>query len=148
MKQTEINLGELAFQAEGGDPDAQYRMGVLFVLGESVEQDLNAAYRWIAKAAASQHSGARALLEKLTLFRNQPVRNEVRSPFSIFMERVRSVRFGSSFALLTIPIQRTWLRLQEVPVWSLATRFRSRLHADAADFPNRHSETFRIPEAS
>lgn len=66
MTKLPINLGELAFQAEGGDKSAQYRLGVLFLLGESVEQDLDAAHRWLAKAG--QYNGANLLVERLTQY--------------------------------------------------------------------------------
>jgi TPR repeat protein len=44
---------------------AQYRLGVLFLLGDSVEQDLEAANRWLTRAAARQYPGALSLAEKL-----------------------------------------------------------------------------------
>jgi TPR repeat protein len=60
---------DLAFQAEGGDPEAQYQLGVLFLLGDQVEQDPDAAYRWLAKAASSQHRGAQSLAAKVAPWR-------------------------------------------------------------------------------
>lgn len=66
MTKLQINLGELAFQAEGGDKSAQYRLGVLFLLGESVEQDPDAACRWLEKAG--QYNGAHLLVEQLVRY--------------------------------------------------------------------------------
>jgi len=57
MAETEP-LTELAYQAESGDAQAQYRLGVLFLLGERVEQDLGAARRWFHAAAANGNHGA------------------------------------------------------------------------------------------
>ena len=57
MSETEP-LTELAFQAESGDAQAQYRMGVLFLLGERVQQDLGAAARWFRTSAGSGNSAA------------------------------------------------------------------------------------------
>jgi TPR repeat protein len=65
MVQAETDLGDLAFQAEGGDAGAQYRLGVVFLLGDSVEQDLEAANRWLTRAAARQYPGALALVQIL-----------------------------------------------------------------------------------
>ena len=66
MTKLQINLGELAFQAEGGDKSAQYRLGILFLLGESVEQDLDAAYRWLQKA--ERYQDAHLLVERLARY--------------------------------------------------------------------------------
>jgi TPR repeat protein len=60
---------DLAFQAEGGDPEAQYQLGVLFLLGDQVEQDPDAAYRWLARAASLQHAGAQSLADKVAQWR-------------------------------------------------------------------------------
>ena len=60
---------DLAFQAEGGAPEAQYQLGVLFLLGDQVEQDPDAAYRWLAKAASLQHAGAQSLASKVAPWR-------------------------------------------------------------------------------
>ena len=60
---------DLAFQAEGGDPEAQYQLGVLFLLGDQVEQDPDAAYRWLARAASLQHAGAQSLAGKVAQWR-------------------------------------------------------------------------------
>ena len=65
MTQGKSGLGDLAFRAEGGDAGAQYRLGVIFLLGEAAEQDTEAAYRWLVRAADSGNEGARALVEKL-----------------------------------------------------------------------------------
>jgi len=58
----------LAFKAEGGDADAQYRLGVLFLLGEDVAQDPEAAWRWLDCAARGNHSSARLLIGHLGAF--------------------------------------------------------------------------------
>lgn len=61
----ETNFGDLAFQAEGGSAEAQYRMGIWFLLGEPVEQDLEASFQWLAKAAAGDHPDAQSLVKEL-----------------------------------------------------------------------------------
>lgn len=65
MTQPKPSLGDLAFRAEGGDVSAQYRLGVAFLLGELAEQDTDAAYRWLVRAAVGGNEGARALVERL-----------------------------------------------------------------------------------
>jgi TPR repeat protein len=65
MTQGKSSLGDLAFRAEGGDAGAQYRLGVIFLLGEVAEQDTEAAYRWLVRAAVSGNESAGALVEKL-----------------------------------------------------------------------------------
>ena len=60
---------DLAFQAQGGDPGAQYQLGVLFLLGDQVEQDPDAAYQWLAKAASVQHAGAQSLIDSVAEWR-------------------------------------------------------------------------------
>jgi TPR repeat protein len=42
---------------------------VLFLLGDQVEQDPDAAYRWLAKAASLQHAGAQSLAFKVAPWR-------------------------------------------------------------------------------
>jgi hypothetical protein len=39
------------------------------LLGDQVEQDPDAAYRWLAKAASAQHAGAQSLLGKVVQWR-------------------------------------------------------------------------------
>jgi hypothetical protein len=90
---------ELAFHAENGDPGAQYRLGVLFMLGEQVEQDPEAAYQWLTRAAAAQHSGAQSLVEKLALWRRAagPAKKRL-----VFLQRAREMAIP-----LTVPALRT-----------------------------------------
>jgi TPR repeat protein len=59
---------ELAFQGECGDADAQFELGIRFLLGESMVQDPEAAYRWLALAATNEHPGAQRLLVHLGFF--------------------------------------------------------------------------------
>ena len=56
-------LTELAFAAESGDTNAQYRLGVLFLSGVRVEQNLKAALRWFQAAAANGSGAAEAMRE-------------------------------------------------------------------------------------
>ena len=67
---------DLAFQAEGGDPEAQYQLGVLFLLGDQVEQDPDAAYRWLARAASLEHAGAQSLAGKVDQWRSSRAPSE------------------------------------------------------------------------
>jgi len=67
---------ELVFRAESGDVAAQYQLGVRFLLGDSMEQDLEAAYRWLALAAEGLHPDAQKLIVPLEIFR--PVRQRER----------------------------------------------------------------------
>src|SRR5258708_40243406 len=79
MVEAETDLGNLAFQAEGGDAGAQYRLGGLFLLGDSVEQDLEAANRWLTRAAARQYPGALSLAEKLATLSQVEAQREKKS---------------------------------------------------------------------
>ena len=63
--QMECSPYELALQAEAGDVSAQYRLGVLFLMGESVEQDTEAAFRWLMRAASGKQEAAHRLAAKL-----------------------------------------------------------------------------------
>jgi len=56
---------ELAFRAESGDRGAQFQLGMLFLLGEKVEQDPSAAHRWITRAAEANHPGALLVAQRL-----------------------------------------------------------------------------------
>jgi hypothetical protein len=58
----------LALQAEAGDASAQYRLGVLFLLGSVINQDTEAACRWLLAAAAGNRRDAQALVERLAPF--------------------------------------------------------------------------------
>ena len=149
MKQTETSLGELAFQAEAGDPCAQYRIAVLFLLGESVEQDLKAAYLWMERAASGQHHGAQMLIESLascrTLSKSTP--NDTRSP--MHLERVTRVLGATTISTLRkvqSAVQWTTIRLSQSFVRKPGTRMPSRRHGKATDFPAHHSDGFEIPE--
>jgi TPR repeat protein len=71
MKTPELSPNELAFRAESGDAGAQFQLGMLFLLGEGVEQDLGAAYRWFARAAEANHPGARILVQRLAAIEHQ-----------------------------------------------------------------------------
>lgn len=150
MKQTETSLGELAFQAEAGDPCAQYRIAVLFLLGESVEQDLNAAYLWMERAASGQHHGAQVLIESLASCRtlSKPIKKADRLP--MHAERVARVLGATTISTLRkvqFAIQWTIVRLSQSLVRKPGTRIPSLRHGKAIDFPAHHSDGFEIPEA-
>ncbi len=49
-------------EAEDGNPDAQYTIGYMYYNGEGVQQDENAALRWIRTAA---NNGSRRAVEAL-----------------------------------------------------------------------------------
>ena len=151
MKQTEISLGELAFQAEAGDPCAQYRMAVLFLLGESVEQDLNAAYLWMGRAASGQHPGAQALIENLASCRalSKPAQKAGRLPiFADRATRVLATITVSSLRKVQSAAQRTVIMLSGSLARKPGTRMPSRRRGEAIDFPAQHRDGFEIPEAS
>lgn len=61
-------LYESTIQAERGEAGAQYSLGVLFLLGEGVKQDLEIAYHWLS-GAASQNQNAQMLIAKVALQR-------------------------------------------------------------------------------
>jgi TPR repeat protein len=150
MKQTETTLGELAFQAEAGDPCAQYRIAVLFLLGETVEQDLNAAYLWMARAASGQHHGAQMLLENLASYRSlsKSIKNVERLP----IQPERAIRIladttVSSLRRVQSGVQWTIIRLNDRLARRSVSGRPSRPRGEAIDFPAHHSDGFEIPEA-
>ena len=65
MTPVQASLNDLALRAEGGDPEAQYSMGVHCLLGEVLQQDLEASYQWLVRAACGEHPAAQALVGKL-----------------------------------------------------------------------------------
>jgi len=151
MKQVDINLGELAFQAEAGNPDAQYRMGVLFLLGESVEQDLNAAYLWMARAAAAQHQSALSLMNKLARCRPTPAPIENHSGFSMICYRGTILYSATTLrirAFFNLAGQRSLVMLTKDRVGKLVAKIRFRPEVEVVDFPARRKEGFQFPEAS
>jgi hypothetical protein len=65
MTPVQANLNDLALRAECGDPEAQYSMGVHCLLGEVLQQDLEASYQWLVRAACGEHPAAQSLVGKL-----------------------------------------------------------------------------------
>jgi hypothetical protein len=61
----QTSLNDLALRAESGDPEAQYSMGVHCLLGERLQQDLEASYQWLARAACGEHAAAQSLVGSL-----------------------------------------------------------------------------------
>lgn len=48
--------------ANAGNPEAQFRLGEMYWYGDGTAQDLQAAYRWFEKAAATGHADAKESL--------------------------------------------------------------------------------------
>jgi TPR repeat protein len=65
MTPVQASLNDLVLRAECGDPEAQYSMGVHCLLGEVLQQDLEASYHWLARAACGEHPAAQSLVGKL-----------------------------------------------------------------------------------
>jgi len=150
MKQTESSLGDLAFQAEAGDACAQYRIAVLFLLGESVEQDLSAAYLWMGRAASGQHHGAQMLIESLAscCALSKPTKKAHRFPMRI--ERVARVLGATRISILRkiqAAVQWAIIKLSRSMVRKAGSVMSSRRRVEAIDFPAHHSDGFEIPEA-
>ena len=55
-------LNELLEQAEQGNAEAQYKLGICYFLGRGVEKDPAKAVRWFKKAAEQGHANAQLLL--------------------------------------------------------------------------------------
>jgi hypothetical protein len=150
MRQAEVSLGELAFQAEAGDPCAQYSMAAMFLLGESVEQDLNAAYLWMARAASGQHRGAQMLIESLALCRAQAKSTKKAGRLPILAERAtRVVATSMVWSLRKIQSTIQWMvvRLRESLARKPGVNMPSRRGDELIDFPAHRSDGFEIPEA-
>jgi hypothetical protein len=150
MKQVEISLGELAFQAEAGDPCAQYRIAVLFLLGESVEQDLNAAYLWMGRAASGQHHDAQLLVETLAPCCALPKSSKNAGRLPILAGRATRV-----LATATVPnlrkvqsaVQWIVVGLRETLARKPGTKMPSRHGGEVIDFPAHRIDGFEFPEA-
>ena len=48
-----------------GNPDAEYRLGLMYLEGRGVEQSRDKAARWLRRAAQNGHDQAASLLERL-----------------------------------------------------------------------------------
>ena len=57
-KATTEKVNGICTSAYEGDVDAQYDLGIMYVVGEAVVQDYERAAYWISKAADKDHSGA------------------------------------------------------------------------------------------
>jgi len=60
--ESEPTFSSIQEAAEQGDPDAQFKLGVLYYSGEGVPQDLTEARKWILKAAEQGDATAQAWL--------------------------------------------------------------------------------------
>lgn len=165
--QVETSLGGLAFQAEGGDAGAQYRLGVLFLLGESVDQDLEAAYQWLSRAAAGQYPGALLLAEKLAARsrsefepklepKKRPIRfpTETRSWFqSAFAAATTHGRNAArSIAAMPMPMRLSFLRtckrnMRATSVSNLIAKVRFQFRTQPLDLPGRRREGFQFRDS-
>ncbi|MBB6143613.1 TPR repeat protein [Silvibacterium bohemicum] len=156
--QAETNLGDLAFQAEGGDASAQYRLGVLFLLGESVEQDLQAGHRWLTKAAENQYPGAVLLTKKLANCDHIESASEERSISARITAR-EWMKSSSSVALAfyrrtLASIGRSAQQILDARVWKIRgwkTEARNLLakvgYSDTAEIPVRRREGFQFRDS-
>jgi hypothetical protein len=52
------NLNAITQKAEGGDPAAQYELGIMYLLGDGVSQEIKAAKTWIVKSAEQGYAQA------------------------------------------------------------------------------------------
>jgi TPR repeat protein len=156
--QAETTLGDLAFQAESGNAGAQYRMGVLFLLGESVEQDLQAAHRWLTKAAENQYPGAVLLAEKLancnqtesasvkrSAFPRITAREWMQSSLSVALGFYRSTLDSISASLRRILGVRAWkIRIWKTEARNLVAKIG---YSDTAEIPARRREGFQFRDS-
>ena len=148
MRQVDKSLAELAFQADSGDADAQYCVGLVFLLGESVDQDFVAAYHWMARASAGGHIGAKSLAARLLQVR-PGVEEQVSLPNQVL---AKATSVSTTSILLT---RQVFQAIQERTSTLLAKQFprfapRMRLKAGAKfpDFPAPQTEGFEFSEVS
>jgi TPR repeat protein len=155
MVQAETDLGNLAFQAEGGDAGAQYRLGVLFLLGDSVEQDLEVANRWLTRAAALQYPGALSLAEKLATWSQLESERQKKSSrilarawiksrscaaFRFYRDAIRSIR--------TSP-RRVWTgRVWKIQAQNLIANVCFQPQVEASELPTRRRERFQFRDSA
>lgn len=65
MQMWEQLLEEQLEQANDGDADAQYGVGIKYLKGQGVKQDRKEALHWLEQAATSGHEGAQDKLQRL-----------------------------------------------------------------------------------
>jgi TPR repeat protein len=99
MTEVQANLNDLAFRAECGDPEAQYSMGVHCLLGELLQQDLDASYQWLMRAACGEHPAAQSLVGKLAPNAFVPHSQGQSKSRSVYDELVRRIRRLARFAI-------------------------------------------------
>ena len=58
------DLNQITTKANAGDPDAQYKLGVMYSTGNGAPQDLDQAFQWFSKAARRCDSLAVVHLEE------------------------------------------------------------------------------------
>lgn len=157
MVQAETDLGDLAFQAEGGDAGAQYRLGVLFLLGDSVEQDLEAANRWLTRAAARHYPGALSLAEKLATLSQLEAEREKKSirfpamarawmksgfsvAFRFYQDAIQSIRAS---------LRRVWTgRVWKIQAHNLVAKVCFQPQVEASELPTRRRERFQFRDSA
>jgi TPR repeat protein len=155
MVQAETDLGNLAFQAEGGDAGAQYRLGVLFLLGDSVEQDLEAANRWLTRAAARQYPGALSLAEKLATWSQLESEREKKS-IRILARAWMKSRSSAAFRFYRNAIRsnctsplRVWTgRVWKIQAQNLIATVCFQPQVEASELPTRRRERFQFRDSA
>lgn len=155
MVQAETDLGNLAFQAEGGDAGAQYRLGVLFLLGDSVEQDLEAANRWLTRAAARQYPGALSLAEKLATWSQLESEREKKS-IRILARAWMKSRSSAAFRFYRNAIRsnrtsplRVWTgRVWKIQAQDLIANVCFQPQVEASELPTRRRERFQFRDSA
>ncbi|GMQ87790.1 MAG: hypothetical protein BMS9Abin08_0998 [Gammaproteobacteria bacterium] len=71
MQMWEQLLEEQFEEANNGDAEAQYGVGIKYLKGQGVKQDRKEAIRWLEQAAASGHEGAKDKLQRLQVQQKQ-----------------------------------------------------------------------------
>lgn len=66
-KQHQSEIEKLTADAQNGDANAQLQLGLAYVYGDSVKQDLDEAFKWLMKSAEQGNADAEAMVGKLYL---------------------------------------------------------------------------------
>lgn len=136
MTQVGSHHSELTIQAERGEIGAQYSLGVLFLLGEGVKQDLEIAYHWLSRAA-SENKAAQSLVAKVAVF-HQPIRKELRRQFAFGILTKTSglqTAWRDSRELVRAKASRAISRFESI--WRLGLRLRGRSLSEEPVFEGR-----------
>ncbi len=95
------DLEKIRKNADKGDPEAQYKFGLVYFKGDGVRQDYDEAYKWILKAAEQGYILAHYMLPNV---RRAKYRNEEKKPIGLHEEKIRLLDEMTVYSEVLVPI--------------------------------------------